>query len=49
MDGKCADGAGKQHSTSSVMVGELMVLLWMVSVQMALGSSIAAEALWLVS
>ena len=42
MDGECADGAGKQHSSSSVMVGELMVLLWMVSVQMALGSSIAA-------
>jgi len=31
------------------MVGELMVLLLMVSVLMALGSSIAAAALWLVS
>ena len=49
MDGECAEGAGKQHSSSSVMVGELMVLLWMVSVQKALGSSIAAVALWLVS
>ena len=42
VDGECADGAGKQHSSSSVMVGELMVLLWMVSVQMVVGSSIAA-------
>ena len=49
MDGECADGAGKQHSTRSVMVGELIVLLLMVSVQMALGSSIASAALWLVS
>ena len=24
MDGECADGAGKQHSSSSVMVGELI-------------------------
>ena len=51
VDGECAEGAGKQHSSRSVMVGELMVLLLMVmvSVQMALGSSIAAAALWLVS
>ncbi len=40
MDGECAGYAGKQHSSSSVMVGELMVLLWMVSVQMALSSSV---------
>ncbi len=31
VDGECADGAGKQHSSSSVMVGELMVLLLMVN------------------
>ncbi len=49
VDGEFAEGAGKQHSSRRVMVGELMVLLWMVSVQMALGSSIAAAALWLVS
>ena len=50
MDGECCgDSAGKQHSSRSVMVGELMVLMWMVSVQKALGSSIAAAALWLVS
>ena len=30
-----------------LMVGELMVLLLMVSVQMALGSSIAEAVLWL--
>ncbi len=31
------------------MIGVLMVLLWMVSVQMVLRSSIAAAALWLAS
>ena len=46
VDGECADGTGKQHSSRSVMVDELLVLLLMVSVQMALGSSIAAVALW---
>ena len=40
--GECGDGAGKQHSSRSVMVGGWMVLLLMGSVQMALRSSTAA-------
>ncbi len=47
-NGLIVNGSCKFNSINETIVhGELMVLLLMVSVQMALGSSIAVAALWL--
>jgi hypothetical protein len=32
VDGECADGAGKQHSSRSVMLEELLYMGWMSAV-----------------